>query len=163
NALDLAEDIEHWLADEPVSAWPEPLKVRMVRWARQHKPLVSGAAAALLVAVLATGIGVFWYQQVEAERHAVQGRQLAQAWEERQRAVELRQVLQQALAQSGGVRQLLNEPARWTAQLQQVEFHREKAQALVAQLGDNLDPDLSQKLHLVKEHLRQDEQDQKFA
>jgi len=33
SALDLAADVEHWLADEPVSAYHEPLTVRVRRWA----------------------------------------------------------------------------------------------------------------------------------
>jgi serine/threonine protein kinase/tetratricopeptide (TPR) repeat protein len=47
----LAEDIEHWLADEPVSAWREPWDVRSRRWLKRHRPLVAGAAAPLLAAV----------------------------------------------------------------------------------------------------------------
>ena len=42
----LAEDIEHWLADEPVSAWREPWPVRLARWGRRHRPLVTGARRA---------------------------------------------------------------------------------------------------------------------
>ena len=54
--LALAEDIEHWLADEPVSAWPEPVTVKLGRWARRHRSLISGAAAAALVGLLAAGV-----------------------------------------------------------------------------------------------------------
>jgi tetratricopeptide (TPR) repeat protein len=68
----LAEDIEHWLADEPVTAYPEPLPARAQRWARHHKPLVS-AVAALLLAVLALGGIALWrYQRDQAERVADQ-------------------------------------------------------------------------------------------
>jgi serine/threonine protein kinase len=63
----LADDIEHWLADEPVSAWPEPVTVRAGRWMRRHKPLVSGAAAALLVGLIALTGGTIWYQGHQAE------------------------------------------------------------------------------------------------
>jgi WD40 repeat protein/tRNA A-37 threonylcarbamoyl transferase component Bud32 len=56
----LADDIEHWLADEPVSAWPEPWTVKGRRWVGRHRVLVTGAAAALLVGVVslvvATGL-----------------------------------------------------------------------------------------------------------
>ncbi len=50
--LALAEDLEHWLADEPVSAHREPILVRTRRWMRQHRTLVTSAAAVLLVATL---------------------------------------------------------------------------------------------------------------
>jgi tetratricopeptide (TPR) repeat protein len=59
-ALALAADIEHWLADEPVSAYREPFRVRRQRWMRRHRGLVAGAAAALWVGLtgLAIGLGV---------------------------------------------------------------------------------------------------------
>src|SRR5438445_1090796 len=41
-ALALAADVEHWLADEPVSAYQEPLRDRLRRWGRRHRPLVTG-------------------------------------------------------------------------------------------------------------------------
>src|SRR5262249_26648626 len=47
----LAEDIERWLADEPVSAYREPAPARLGRWGRRHRPLVTGLAATLLIAV----------------------------------------------------------------------------------------------------------------
>jgi serine/threonine-protein kinase len=51
-ALALAEDVQHWLADEPVAAYREPALVRWRRWSRRHRALVTGAGAALVVAVL---------------------------------------------------------------------------------------------------------------
>jgi serine/threonine protein kinase len=47
--LVLAEEIEHWLADEPVSAYPEPLALRSRRWLRRHRTLVTTAAAVLVL------------------------------------------------------------------------------------------------------------------
>jgi serine/threonine protein kinase len=49
----LANDLEHWLADEPVSAWREPWTVRLSRWGRRHRSLVAAAAALLVTAVVA--------------------------------------------------------------------------------------------------------------
>jgi serine/threonine-protein kinase len=53
----LAHDVERWLADEPVSAWREPWSVRCRRWVGRHRPLVAGAAAALLVALVSLTAG----------------------------------------------------------------------------------------------------------
>ena len=39
----LADDVEHWLADEPVTAWPEPWTVRTRRWLGRHRTLVTRA------------------------------------------------------------------------------------------------------------------------
>jgi serine/threonine protein kinase len=48
----LAEDIERWMADEPVSARREPLVARARRWARHHRTGVTGAAAALVASLI---------------------------------------------------------------------------------------------------------------
>jgi serine/threonine protein kinase len=50
-ALDLAADVEHWLADEPVTAWREPWSVKAGRWLGRHRTLVFGAATMVLVAL----------------------------------------------------------------------------------------------------------------
>jgi eukaryotic-like serine/threonine-protein kinase len=48
----LADDIERWMADEPVSAWAEPWTRKMLRWLTRHRTGVTGAAAALLAGVV---------------------------------------------------------------------------------------------------------------
>jgi WD40 repeat protein/tRNA A-37 threonylcarbamoyl transferase component Bud32 len=48
--LALAADIEHWLADEPVTVYREPLGHRLARWVRRHRPLAAAAAAGLVAA-----------------------------------------------------------------------------------------------------------------
>jgi WD40 repeat protein/tRNA A-37 threonylcarbamoyl transferase component Bud32 len=53
----LADDVEHWLADEPVGAYREPWTQRLGRWVRRHRPLVTGAAGLLVAAVVALAIG----------------------------------------------------------------------------------------------------------
>jgi hypothetical protein len=50
-ALELAADIEHWLADEPVQAYPEPWTTKAGRWVKRHRQLVTGAVALLFAAV----------------------------------------------------------------------------------------------------------------
>lgn len=51
SAREMAEDLERWLADEPVHAEPEPVVARMGRWARRHKPWLAAAVMLLLGAV----------------------------------------------------------------------------------------------------------------
>jgi serine/threonine-protein kinase len=48
----LAEEIEHWLADEPVSAYCEPLMDRARRWSRRHRTPVTSGAAVLMLGLL---------------------------------------------------------------------------------------------------------------
>jgi eukaryotic-like serine/threonine-protein kinase len=90
----LADDLEHWLGDEPVSAWREPSFVRLARWSRRHRPLVTGfgvAIAALLIA-LASGAILVGRQKLAAEanlyralvgeaRAQMQGRDTGWRWE----------------------------------------------------------------------------------
>jgi serine/threonine-protein kinase len=52
----LADDVERWLADEPVSAWREPWTARARRWARRHRTGVTTAAAILIVGGISLGI-----------------------------------------------------------------------------------------------------------
>ncbi|HKI42648.1 MAG TPA: serine/threonine-protein kinase, partial [Mycobacterium sp.] len=50
----LAEDIERWMADEPVTAWREPFARRARRWARRNRTAVTALAASVLVALVGT-------------------------------------------------------------------------------------------------------------
>ncbi len=50
SASALADEVRRWLIDEPVSVYRDPLTVRLTRWGRKHRTLVTGTAAALLVA-----------------------------------------------------------------------------------------------------------------
>jgi serine/threonine protein kinase/Flp pilus assembly protein TadD len=70
SAKALAADIEHWLADEPVTAYRGPLPARARRWARHHKPLVASVAALVLTALLLGSGWAWWYQRDQAAREA---------------------------------------------------------------------------------------------
>ena len=48
----LADDVERWLADEPVSAYREPFTIRVRRWMRKHHRIVSAVAAAILAGLI---------------------------------------------------------------------------------------------------------------
>ena len=51
----LVDDLERWMADEPVSAWDEPWTRRVGRWGRRNRPLVSAAAVAVLAGLIGLG------------------------------------------------------------------------------------------------------------
>ncbi|MFN9718704.1 MAG: serine/threonine-protein kinase [Planctomycetota bacterium] len=72
----LSEDIERWLADEPVSAWHEDLLTRVIRWLRRHRGfLVSSAVLLIFVSVFATASAVVINQfrlREQAMRHVVE-------------------------------------------------------------------------------------------
>jgi tetratricopeptide (TPR) repeat protein len=64
----LADDVERWMADEPVSAWREPLTRRARRWARRHRPAVTSAAAAVLVGLIGlAAAATVYFQQRQAQ------------------------------------------------------------------------------------------------
>jgi tetratricopeptide (TPR) repeat protein len=67
SARALADDVERWLADEPVRAYREPLRLRLGRWARRRKPLVAGVASAVLLTVLLGGAASTWLAAQRAE------------------------------------------------------------------------------------------------
>jgi eukaryotic-like serine/threonine-protein kinase len=57
-ALELARDIEHWLADKPVTAYREPWALKLRRWARKHLRLAAGIPGMLVTAVVALAVGI---------------------------------------------------------------------------------------------------------
>jgi eukaryotic-like serine/threonine-protein kinase len=63
----LAEDVERWAADEPVTAWREPLTRRARRWVKRNRTAVTGAAVALVVGVV--GLSAVLAVQTKAKAH----------------------------------------------------------------------------------------------
>jgi serine/threonine-protein kinase len=61
SARDLADDVERWQADEPVTAWREPWPLRARRWARRHRVLIIAALAAVLLTAVVLGGCVLIY------------------------------------------------------------------------------------------------------
>jgi eukaryotic-like serine/threonine-protein kinase len=66
----LADDIERWLADEPVSAHREGLGGRLSRWLRRHR---ARAAAAVLALVAVSLVSIAAAVLVDAERRRADG------------------------------------------------------------------------------------------
>jgi serine/threonine-protein kinase len=62
----LAEDIDRWMADEPVSAWKEPWTRTLLRWLTRHRTGVTGGAVAGLAGV----VGLVAVLAVEASANA---------------------------------------------------------------------------------------------
>jgi eukaryotic-like serine/threonine-protein kinase len=66
DATALARDVQHVLADEPVSAYREPASVRLRRWARHHPAILAGSAALVLTGLIATAVGQALVQQEQS-------------------------------------------------------------------------------------------------
>lgn len=67
-AVELAGDVERWLADEPVSAYPDGWALRVRRWAKRHSTLVTGAITLLVTAVLTLSGRTAYIAQLLAEK-----------------------------------------------------------------------------------------------
>ena len=74
----LAEDIERWMADQPISGWREPLSRRARRWARRHRTAVAAAAAAILAGVIGLAAVLAVQARLNSDLRA-KNRQLATA------------------------------------------------------------------------------------
>jgi serine/threonine-protein kinase len=70
-ALDLARDVERFLADERVEVYREPRSVKLFRWARRHRaPVMVGVAALLTVAVVTLASSLWTASLARSERKA---------------------------------------------------------------------------------------------
>ncbi|MBS0207487.1 MAG: serine/threonine protein kinase [Planctomycetes bacterium] len=61
----LADDVEHWLADEPILALPESFWVRAGRKVRRHRGVA--LATTMLLAAVAISGGLMWNQRTHAQ------------------------------------------------------------------------------------------------
>lgn len=67
----LAQDLQRYLADEPVSVFDEPLAGRMWRWMRRHRTWTLAAAFVAVITVTVTSVAaVMLARASEDERHA---------------------------------------------------------------------------------------------
>lgn len=89
----LADDLERWMADEPVVAYPEPMVKRAGRWVRKHRVLVTTIAGILItstIALAAVAVMVQGQNVVLKEAYAQVAAAEKQATQERDTAVEQR-------------------------------------------------------------------------
>ncbi len=80
----LADDVEHWMADEPVSAFREGWSARAARWARKHKTQVVGSVGLLAATVVVLAVTTVLVKQQQlltdaARRQAVENAHRADA------------------------------------------------------------------------------------
>ena len=107
SARELAEEVERWLEDEPVLAWPERWPARLGRWVRRHRTWVQ-ASAVMLVVVTSLSIGAAVLidgQRREAAANLAQSRRHLNA-------AQLEKVKSLALADPGRALDALNDEDR---------------------------------------------------
>ena len=156
----LANDIELWLGDEPVSTYREPATVRARRWARKHKSLVSGMAASLLVGLIALSAAAVWYQIQQAEEAQKQASAEEKVRNGLDQARKTRDELHAILKKPGGVHELLNQPARWQAKIDSARADWKRAEDHADVTGD---PQWTKQVKVLDQELVRDLADYELA
>jgi eukaryotic-like serine/threonine-protein kinase len=169
-ATGLAMDVQRYLADEPVLACPPSAGYRLRKFARRNKTGL--AVAGLVLAFLVTlGGGAGWTvrdreaREQEVAREAA--RKLALTEEGiRQalgRAGKSRGDLHAALEKPGGVRELLNQPARWELSIKTAQAELAQARRLQARAEGDLDAEVTEALARLEQQVAADEADYRLA
>jgi WD40 repeat protein/serine/threonine protein kinase len=86
SARDLANDLEHWMADEAISVYREPISTRLTRWGRRHRTAAVAIGVVLVTAVLGLTAGTL-----------LLGRANTRTERQRRRAEESAQILSRQL------------------------------------------------------------------
>jgi hypothetical protein len=69
-ALDLAADVENYLADEPVSVLSETRAQRISRWVRRHRFAAQSAALGIVAVVMISVLAAAWLGTLARREHA---------------------------------------------------------------------------------------------
>ena len=103
SALNIVEDVEAWLADEPVSCYEDPWMVKAKRWAKRHRSIVNSVAAVSVTAVAALGISSWSHaSQMDEIRSVAQTKtRLATTASNEGDYVQARELLNEALGRTG--------------------------------------------------------------
>jgi serine/threonine-protein kinase len=78
SAKALADDLERWLADEPVTAWREPWIMQVRRWIGRNRSLVGGVGLAAPVAIVSLSM-IVAHERLTNGQLAANNRELAAA------------------------------------------------------------------------------------
>jgi tRNA A-37 threonylcarbamoyl transferase component Bud32 len=96
SATAVAREVQHWLADEPVEAYPEPPPARAMRFGRRHPAFMAGALALIVTGLFGAGLAevrLHQEQALAAEERAKAATSHAQAMERAQEGQQLRMYL----------------------------------------------------------------------
>ncbi len=151
-AAALADDVQRWLADEPVSVYREPRHERLARWMRRHRTWTQAGAAALILVSLVSLVAAFLVDRARrseaaalvraeksliAERQALAAETAARA-EATQRFKEARDAVDRSLT---GVSQVLEDlPGVQSVRIELLKTADEDYERFAADRSD--DPEL---------------------
>jgi len=66
SATEVAREVQHWVADEPVEAYREPAPARALRLSRRHPALMAGGMALIVTALFGAGLAEVLLRQEQA-------------------------------------------------------------------------------------------------
>jgi serine/threonine protein kinase/Flp pilus assembly protein TadD len=150
-ALDLAADVEAWLADQPVSAYPDPWQVRVRRWAKRHRTLITSSTATLLVLLGAT---ILWrwnvaYQLDKLRTNTRERIEKANAAIQDSDFIKARELLETASEFVQGVPELDSERLRIITEKRSLEAEEGKQ---LAQTQNKIELDLAEVQHAINDN-----------
>lgn len=94
-AAELAQDVQKWLGDEPVTAYPDPFAVRVGRLIRRHRTTFASAVVLLFTVTVLVSVGFVILGRAYSDRAVA----LGEARENADRERKAREALDQALAE----------------------------------------------------------------
>jgi len=173
SAGELAEDLNRFLAGDSIQARPVGGIERAARWCRR-KPAQAGMvllAGLLVVGAMAAALvyqhhrGTQQADEITRQADARRKRELAeqQITDALEQAQQIHDGLRAELANPGGVFHLLNDPARWHAQVDGANAALERARVVQAGAEGAIDEALVKKLDALSDLVQQDAADRSLA
>lgn len=151
SVADLADDIERWLADQPVSAWEEPYRVRAMRWVRQHRTAVVATAATVLVGLVSSVVGLVLLTEANGQLSRAQKNEQIAREDAEKSFHDARQAVNEFLTEvTENPRLLLKEPGTQLLRRQLLEKAKNYYQQFVASSID----DQTLQIEIADAHLR---------
>lgn len=126
SALNIVEDVEAWLADEPVSCYEDPWRIKAKRWAKRNPSTVSGVSAVVVVFVIMQ-LGLAWSHRnaMNAIRNVAQTKaQLSATAADQGDYVQARELINEALGRTGEHSELNELRSFLSSRLELVETDR---------------------------------------
>ncbi|MDZ4783308.1 MAG: protein kinase [Planctomycetia bacterium] len=84
SAIELADDLDRWLADEPLTAYQEPWLERCARWGRRHRTWLRAGVATLTLLAIGGSVAAWLINQSRAKAELRRGQAVARLAQSRE-------------------------------------------------------------------------------